>query len=638
MTSPEESVRRLESEFADAMNRMYVVGNGLAALRAELDAATAAPAAPVRSGSSAHAPVVPPAPTAPSALAVPGPRPQPAIPSGQQPPTGYLPPQRLPAPTMPPSGPPPPRAVPAEQESWWQREGTVARVLGVAGALVMLSGLVMLLVMAIQRGLFGPVPRVVGGALLAIALLVVAARVRCRSPGNVGGVAIAATGFAAAYLDVVAVTAIYHWLHQSAGLALAAVIAGAGLWLARRWNSELLGSIVVLGVAVLAPFVGGMLTWITPAFMVVLTAATWPAQLGRSWPALHVARVLPTTILVFVSGLITQGTGADPAPIVIIAAVLALVTTVGAVHAARTTDNDVLASVILVAGSLPLLLAPFLIDTIPGSILAGATALAYLTVVLVLSSSSLGGLTAPMKVALTSVGTLAVLHAVVRGTPDSWVVTSLLLLAAAYLALAAVQHSQLTAIFGWSLAAIALVCYLPTLLPVMSRRIMVEHGVPQDIISSLLAGLVIWTAHLALRTLDLSERGRGIAVAAWTGILVAVTAAVIHAGTTVGNQFGIAEVGFVGGHAVATLLWMGVAAYLLMHGLSRARDASIALRTGLVFAGLAVLKLFLFDLMALDGMWRVAAFVGAGALLLAMGTGYARALERFRDRTGAATP
>ena len=46
--SHRDSVRQLESDFADAMNRMYAVGNGLARLRAELDREAAG--APCRAG------------------------------------------------------------------------------------------------------------------------------------------------------------------------------------------------------------------------------------------------------------------------------------------------------------------------------------------------------------------------------------------------------------------------------------------------------------------------------------------------------------------------------------------------------------------------------------------------------------
>ncbi len=66
--------------------------------------------------------------------------------------------------------------------------------------------------------------------------------------------------------------------------------------------------------------------------------------------------------------------------------------------------------------------------------------------------------------------------------------------------------------------------------------------------------------------------------------------------------------------------WAIAALVLLARGISRQ-----ALRVaGMVLVGAAVAKLVLFDLVALDGLARVAAFLGAGLVLLAAGTRYAR--------------
>jgi hypothetical protein len=78
--------------------------------------------------------------------------------------------------------------------------------------------------------------------------------------------------------------------------------------------------------------------------------------------------------------------------------------------------------------------------------------------------------------------------------------------------------------------------------------------------------------------------------------------------------------GFTAGHAVVTVSWTVGALVLLARGLRRP-----ALRiAGLVLVAAAVAKLVLFDLVALDGLARVVAFLGAGLVLLAAGTRYAR--------------
>jgi uncharacterized membrane protein len=78
--------------------------------------------------------------------------------------------------------------------------------------------------------------------------------------------------------------------------------------------------------------------------------------------------------------------------------------------------------------------------------------------------------------------------------------------------------------------------------------------------------------------------------------------------------------GFTAGHALVSVSWTVVALVLLARGIRRP-----ALRVaGMVLVGAAVTKLVLFDLVALDGLARVAAFLGAGLVLLAAGTRYAR--------------
>src|SRR6476659_4457412 len=130
------------------------------------------------------------------------------------------PPPPLPPPPMaPPRMTPPPRAPRPPRDSNW-----IGKVLAVAGVAVTLIGVVLLLVLAAQAGILRPEIRVGAGAALAGALVVVAARLNSRPGGRVGAIALAATGVAAAYMDVIAITTIYHWVSAPFGLVLAAVI------------------------------------------------------------------------------------------------------------------------------------------------------------------------------------------------------------------------------------------------------------------------------------------------------------------------------------------------------------------------------------------------------------------------------
>ena len=133
-------------------------------------------------------------------------------------------------------------------------EGWIGKVLAVAGVAVTLIGVVLLLVLAAQAGILRPEIRVGAGAVLAGGVGGVA--VGCTRPGGrVGAIALAATGVAAAYMDVIAITTIYDWVSAPVGLGIAAVIGGGGLTLARRWNSQHLGLLVLVPLIVLAPIV-----------------------------------------------------------------------------------------------------------------------------------------------------------------------------------------------------------------------------------------------------------------------------------------------------------------------------------------------------------------------------------------------
>src|SRR4051794_39487977 len=99
------TVRQLEAEFADAMTRMYAVGNGLARLRAELDREAADPA------SAPHPPPEATSPRMPSPAVAAPPAGGASAPTPGMPATGPVGPLPASAPRA--SAPPPPRPVAA---------------------------------------------------------------------------------------------------------------------------------------------------------------------------------------------------------------------------------------------------------------------------------------------------------------------------------------------------------------------------------------------------------------------------------------------------------------------------------------------------------------------------------------------
>ncbi len=102
-------------------------------------------------------------------------------------------------------------------------------------------------------------------------------------------------------MDVIAVTTIYDWVAAPVGLVIAALIGGGGLTLARRWNSQHLGLLVLVPLIVLAPIVTDGITMLLIAFMLAISAASLLVQMGKDWIWLHAARIAAPTFPLLVA-------------------------------------------------------------------------------------------------------------------------------------------------------------------------------------------------------------------------------------------------------------------------------------------------------------------------------------------------
>lgn len=669
-----DDIKLLEAEFAEAMQRMYAVGNGLDAYRRKLEAGRLA------------VPVAAPPTPEPRVPATPIPeasRPDAARPEAMPgvvpvPPVEPVPPAVPVPPVVPAQGtavPPPPGVgssrdwtaseTYAAPSPWWQREGMVVRLLGAAGAGVLLIGVALLLRYAIEAGYIGPAARVTLAGILAVGLIGVAARLHRDPQRATGAIAIAGAGYATAYLDLVAVTTVYEWLPAAAGLALAGLVGLSGLVLARAWGSELLAVITVAGAALLTPWVGDKDEVLIAGFLVVLALAAWPAQLGNRWLGLHAVRVAPAALALCVAA---DG-GHHPA-ILGWAVAFAALELGAAVLVTRLESRTTLLTPTLALSALPLTLAA----TAAGMrvwIVAAVAAAAYLGAAFLARTRSADGLLAVAPWA-GGIGTVYAVIAVGEARLVDWTEPGLLALACAY---AAAAHLIPRTWLRWAAVAtgvIGLLAFLPILVNVLVKSRAGDLGGADLVASALVVALsVLLPAHVgAVASLVASQRAElanagmtvpgsagdagsvgqagdaGDAGAArepgeasnggawgwltWPLLLAGASAFVVTAAVLVGQASDRATGGFVVGHGLATLLWAVAAAYLLMHGLGRSSDASRSLQVGLALAAVAVVKLLFFDFSVLDGIVRIVAFIGAGLVLLAMGTGYAKALERAR--------
>ncbi|MGW5071622.1 DUF2339 domain-containing protein [Rhodococcus sp. NPDC004095] len=629
-------VARLSGQFSALGQHLHEVAADLTRLRSQLEVS-----APQPVQSSAPMPMPMPMPTAaPQATPMQHPAavPYPVQPTYPAQAMYVAQPPRPPGPAVsqpvPVAGSDPTRsASPPRRDPWWQRDGLVSRVLAVAGAAVTLIGVVMLLVLAAQAGFFGPVARVVAGAVFSGALVGAGLRVFGRSGGRVGGIALAGTGIAGGFLDVVAATTYYGWLPPALGLALAAAIAAGGMVLATRWRSQPMAALVVLAVAALAPALADGLTIGLLAFLVLLQIAGFAPQLGRDWPYLHAARTIPVVVALLAAfasvswggGGWWDGVNGPVAALIALAATVAVVGVGTSLIVVRRRADDVTATAMLAASTLPLLLS--------GGVLARWTEVAVqctLAAALLGVLATVPALPGHTRVALSAVAAVAVLQASIGATPGDALPVTLLVLALGLVTAGARSRSRIAFLIGFGFAALGGLLFVEAAPPAALATAADAPSSLAVIASGMLlaAVTVLLVVHARGVGLPAADRTDAAWVAAGVVTVYAGTAAVVAAGVAALG----AQPGFIAGHCAATLSWMVLASAMLRWGLTHPERTHLALGAGLAVTGAALAKLFLFDLATLDGVFRVLAFIGVGLLLLAAGTRYARAFATGAQR------
>ncbi|MGK2880151.1 MAG: DUF2339 domain-containing protein [Mycobacterium sp.] len=612
-------IGRLSAEFASMSEQMAKLSADLNGLDRVLATVVDPNVAPV------HTPTQVPPPYWPYPYA--------QQPYGQRAPTGGWPaqgwqqPSRAAAPAAPaqataPQAPAPQYgARPLPPDTNW-----IGKVLAVAGVGVTLIGVVLLVVLAAQAGILRPEIRVLAGAGLAGALVVLAGRLCSRPGGRTGAVALAATGVAAAYIDVIAVTRIYAWVTEPLGLLVAALIGGGGLLLARRWDAEMLGLLVLVPLIVLAPVVTDGVTMLLVGFMLVLAAATLPFQLGKNWTWLHAARVAAPTLPLLLATFTTQlGPGTDLWLLGASYLIAALVAVVAALVLLPSTMNRGAVASITALGTLPVLAAPAALPPLAAAALCAALAACLLGVVLV--GRRLPGVSGIVVHVWSALAAVAAIIGVLAAF-DGDVSAAVLLAIAIPLAVA----GRRSGVARWASVGFVVVggliflAYAPPFLLVEPWEIPGTEGASILISSVLLVAVAAVTFWMwAVRDNSRDEATKVMGAVAVATIVYAVTTFTITAGILAGGLDG----GFVAGHMAATIGWIAMAAALFGYAAWHStRGRSLPIAGGLALTVAAMAKLFLFDLGNLDGIFRVVVFIVVGLVLLGMGAGYARHLAQ----------
>ncbi len=628
------SLPRLADALLEVGARLGEIGAELHALQADTaaspdlgDAPGPAPRAPVGAtpgGQPGDVSVPGPAPTGFGPAAQDGPPVRPTtggVPVGAAP-SGFVPhvqaaPQ---TPWYPPHQPPPPPG-----PTIWERlsrDGAGSRILAWAGGVVTLAGVVLLLILAIQRGYLGPLPRVLLGAGLGFVLAGIGTRLHRTPAARTGAYALAATGVAVLSLDVVAATSLYGFLPAWGGLVVGLAVTAGGVALAGRWGSELFAVFVVVCCAVSAPVLTGGFDTLLLCFLLVLLLGTTPVQLAKRWrQLLLVAGVPPVVVAVVDVAVVDVGLGADATVTAVLAGVTSAVVILLATATTLRRPDDDFALVVLYLAPVPGMVAALLLPRL------GATVLPAAVGALLVGVWVLGRRTAMRPVFAISAGGIGSL-AIVQATATAFDgdARAVAFLAEALLVAVLAVRIRVAAVlapaglFGLIGFVIALAYPArPTLVTRPPRWVLdtgtaVSLGLTGVVLAA--AAIVLCWAGFRLGVLSAEEHTPHGWVPAGLVALYGSTAALVAAGLLVSPD----RDGFLAGHVLVTVSWTVGALVLLLRGI----DSVVMRVAGLSLVIAALAKLVLFDLSSLDGMARVAAFLVAGLVLLAAGARYAK--------------
>ena len=582
--------------------------------------------------------------------------PQPAMGPGPGPQSGPRPaPQQglRPGPAQPPHGPLPQQQVHVPPrtptEPWWNDEKLVLKVTAAVGALITVSGIILLVAFAIQSGLLGPLGRVILAYSLAVVLAVAAVVVHRKNPGNAG---VTASGAAAVITSHITTAVLVHgleWWTNWLGTVVVLAVMGLGFLGARAWKS-----VAFLMVGFVVSFIAASITvWprMNDAFDVIVLVLVPSVAAAWTWhDREHRGVVSMSAVVLYLIGSIGVLGTAEPGWLAVAAFIAAGV----ALAVREFLDDDVIEGMEVTAGVdaaqrersapeqwalimpvpgaaerrglglLPLYFlawttAPLLSALGPGPTFAPTVALVLGLAIGVAGFGPWKDRTDPRMNAVRWAGFISAawpaLHLGSMDSDGSWTRMPALILAAAFIWIHVFRPSQLGKVLIVLWTAVALVTNTAALvLTMFAPSYLLEHrfridalDVPNVTLSALLIGVMA----LGLIAVLVARRDRAEMFekgAALLGLLLTAVPVIIVL-TTAGVRFSLA-------HVLVSIGWMIAAAWMMLAPKRLNVDANMA--ASLVIATVAVLKLVFYDMQAMSGLTRVSAFLLCGLLMLGM--------------------
>jgi uncharacterized membrane protein len=168
------------------------------------------------------------------------------------------------------------------------------RVLAAVGGLAILVGVVLFLVIAVDRGWLGVEARVALAFLGSTALLAVGLFLYERRGRTDAAVAAVATALAALYASLTYATSVQDVIATEIGLLVAGLVGAAGATIAVRWRSQLVAALGILGALAAPVLVDSGTSTVALGFMVVALVATVAVLLWQRWGWLAIGAFLLT--------------------------------------------------------------------------------------------------------------------------------------------------------------------------------------------------------------------------------------------------------------------------------------------------------------------------------------------------------
>jgi uncharacterized membrane protein len=524
----------------------------------------------------------------------------------------------------------PATAAPPRRELRQPRDFTALsepRALALAGGVVTLFGIVLMFVLAANRGWIGPSVRCLIGASVSGLLLAAALVIRRRFGMAASGLAAAGTGVGGLYVTLYAASRGYHLLGNEFVWSGVLVTAAVAVALALAWSSELLAVLGLVAVVVAPLAVEGHLTGIGLGAAVCAAAAALGIGQQRRWRALGGLAYGLTLIQVSVyvvqarrhsffdgSGFRVGWEHRTTAGL-LAGCVFGLALAAAAAYQRRGDRLDWLAAA-LASVSLPLALltvwALFHGDGDRGIVLLVVAAAYAVTAAALWFDARLR----EIAELLVGFALFAVALATATFLSNGGLVTAWTLEGLTLIGLAVWTGRRRYQAAGLAYFAITLVHLFSFETPL--RHLFTERPHPAQHIGGLL--LVIGALALAAGLLH----GRELLFSRLDLVAVGVTALLALFAVSLGvleaaQRLGAADLHakFQRGETSVSALWAIVALALLASGLTR-RVKELRYG-GLALLGCALAKLFLFDLSQLSSLSRAASFLAVGVALLAGG-------------------